>query len=234
MKICPVCNDSFADQLNFCDVDGARLARAGSVHERNKWWSLLGAGLLVGAVVISAASILFFPKARVPSPTVASEPSPNPAPVKAPAVESDSNVAASSASTEPESSSTDAVMPEVKKKDRPLATPNAGGAPPNPKAAALAAEEADKKAISDEADGAIPPVSKKPETPPALKGAGDPRLGDSATKPQSPSDLKKDQKTQTTTAKGADKDSRDKKKDEDKEKKKGGFLRVFKKIFGKG
>lgn len=234
MKICPVCNDSFADQLNFCDVDGARLTRADSVRERNKWWSLLGAGLLVGALVISAASIIFLPKARVSSPTVASEPLPNPAPVKAPATQDESNVPAPAASTEPESGSTDAVIPEVKKKDRPLANPNAGGAPPNPKAAALAAEDADKKASSAEANGAIPPVSKKPEATPALKGAGDPRIGDSATKPQSPSDLKKDQKTQTTTAKSTDKDSRDKKKDDDKEKKKGGFLRVFKKIFGKG
>ncbi|HSQ19382.1 MAG TPA: hypothetical protein VLR92_03315, partial [Blastocatellia bacterium] len=157
-----------------------------------------------------------------------------PAPVKAPATQGESNVAAPTASTEPESGSTDAVIPEVKKRDRPLANPNAGGAPPNPKAAALAAEDADKKASSAEANGAIPPVSKKPEATPAIKGAGDPRFGDSATKPQSPSDLKKDQKTQTTTAKSTDKDSRDKKKDDDKEKKKGGFLRVFKKIFGKG
>jgi hypothetical protein len=44
--------------------------------------------------------------------------------------------------------------------------------------------------------------------------------------------LKKDTKTQPAAAKGSDKDN-DKKKNDEKDKKKGGFLRVFKKIFGK-
>ncbi len=232
MKICPVCNDSFADQLNFCDVDGARLTREGSVQERNKWWSLLGAGLLVGALVISAASIVFLPKARVNSPVVNSEPQPTPAPAKPPSAESAANVAAPAVNTEPESVSADAVIPEVKKKDKTLANGNVSGGTPNPKAAALSAEDGDKKSPSAEVSGAAS-APKKAEPPPALKSVSDPRPADVATKPQPPSDLKKDQKTQTATAKSADKDSRDKKKDQDKDKKKGGFLRVFKKIFGK-
>jgi hypothetical protein len=233
MKICPVCNDSFADQLNFCDVDGTRLTREGSVQERNKWWSLLGAGLLVGALVISAASIIFLPKARVSTPVVNSEPQPSPAPPKPASVESAANVAAAPAvGAEPEGVPSDAAVPEVKKKDRALANANVGGTTPNPKAAALAADDADKKSPSP-AVNSTPPAPRKTEAPPSVKSVSDTRSTDGATLPQTSPDLKKDQKTQSATAKSSDKDSHDKKKNDDKDKKKGGFLRVFKKIFGK-
>jgi hypothetical protein len=234
MKICPVCNDSFADQLNFCDIDGARLTREGSAQERNKWWSLLGAGLLVGALVISAASIIFLPRARVSTPVVNSEPPPTSVPPKTLPAESAANVATPAANAEPESVPTDAAVPEVKKKDKALANGNFSGTTPNPKAAAIAAEAADKKSPSTEVNSAVPPAAKKPEAAPSVKSVGDTRSADAATKPQTPPDLKKDQKNQTATAKNSDKDSNDKKKNDDKDKKKGGFLRVFKKIFGKG
>ncbi len=233
MKICPVCNDSFADQLNFCDVDGTRLTREGSAQERNKWWSLLGAGLLVGALVISAASIIFLPKARVSTPVVNSEPQPSPAPPKPASAESAANVAAApSASAEPDGVPTDAAAPEVKKKDKALANGNFNGTTPNPKAAALAAEDADKKSPSPDVN-ITPPASRKTEAPPSVKSVSDNRSTDGANLPQTPPDLKKDQKTQTATAKSSDRASNDKKKNDDKDKKKGGFLRVFKKIFGK-
>ena len=234
MKICPVCNDSFADQLNFCDVDGTRLTREGSVQERNKWWSLLGAGLLVGALVISAASIIFLPKARVSTPVVNSEPQPSPAPPKPASAESAANVAAApSVSAEPDGVPTDAAVPEVKKKDKPLPNGNFSGTTPNPKAAALDAEDADKKSPSSAVNSAGPPAPRKTEAPPSVKSVSDTRSADGATLPQTPPDLKKDQKTQTATAKSSDRASNDKKKNDDKDKKKGGFLRVFKKIFGK-
>lgn len=234
MKICPVCNDSFADELNFCDIDGARLAREGSAQQRNKWWSLLGAGLLVGALVISAASIIFLPKARVSAPVVNSEPQPIPVLPKAPAAESAANVTAPAVSPEPESASTDAVVPEVKKRDKALANGNVGGAAPNPKAAALAAEDAEQKSPSADVNRTAPSSPpKNPKPSPVVKSVSDTRPAD-ANKPQTPPDLKKDQKTQPATAKGSDKDSNDKKKNDEKNKKKGGgFLRVFKKIFGK-
>ncbi|MEK6289747.1 MAG: hypothetical protein AABO57_28870 [Acidobacteriota bacterium] len=233
MKICPVCNDSFTDELNFCDIDGARLAREGAVQERNKWWSLIGVGLLVGALVISAASILFLPKARVSSPSVNSEPQPTPSLPKAPSAESAANVSAPVVSAEPEIASADTVVPEVRKKDKAPANANVGGAAPNPKAAALAAEDADKGSPSADANRTAPSPPKNPEAPPAVKTVSDARPAEAA-KPQPPSDLKKDQKAQPTIAKSSDKDSNDKKKNDDKDKKKGGgFLRVFKKIFGK-
>jgi hypothetical protein len=233
MKICPVCNDSFADQLNFCDIDGARLTREGSAQERNKWWSLLGAGLLVAALVISAASIFFLPKARVSAPIVTSEPQSNPAPPKS-ASESAANVAATApVSAEPESVPTEAIVPEVKKKDKALVEVNVHGATPDPKAAALAAEDADKKSAPIDGRDAATPASKKLEASPSTGSDGETRSVDTSAKPQPPPDLNKDTKTPSATAKSSDKDSNDKKKNDDKDKKKGGFLRVFKKIFGK-
>ena len=233
MKICPVCNESFADELNFCDIDGARLAREGTAHERNKWWSLLGAGLLVGAVVISAASIMFLPKARVSSPVVNSEPQPIPVLPKAPPAESAASVTAAVVNAEAEGASADAVVPEVKKKEKPLANGNVGGAAPNPKAAALAAEDADKRSPSADDARTAPAPPKNPEPPPVVKTVSEPRPAE-ASKPQTPPDLKRDQKSQTATTKGSAKDTNDKKNNDEKNKKKGGgFLRVFKKIFGK-
>lgn len=233
MKICPVCNDSFADELNFCDIDGARLAREGSAHEKNKWWSLLGAGLLVGALVISAASIFFLPKARLSTPVGSAEPQSAPAVPRSPAptAESASNVAVTAASSEPESAP-DSLIPEVKKRDKALANSNASGPAPNPKAAALAAEDADKRSQSTDSNSAAPAPPTNPEPPPAAKSVSDMRPAEN--KPQPPPELKREPRSQPVTAKVSDKEPNDKKKNDDKNKKKsGGFLRVFKKIFGK-
>lgn len=238
MKTCPVCNDSFPDELNFCDVDGTRLGREASETPGNRgnWWSLLGAGLLVGAVVISAASIIFLPKARVSLPAVSSEPQSLPAASKAPvadsaATDSSATVAAATPASEPDASAADAVAPDLKKKDKVTANSNAGQAP-NPKAAALAAEGVDSTASSNNANKNAASAANKSEPPPASK-VSDTRPTETATRPaQAPADVKRDQKTPPVSAKSSDKGS-DKKKSDDKEKKKGGFLRVFKKIFGK-
>jgi hypothetical protein len=108
---------------------------------------------------------------------------------------------------------------------------NGIGATPNPKAAALAAEDAEKKSTPIEVKEAALPTAKKPEAVSSSGTAGDARLVDAA-KPQPP-DVKKDTKNAPASAKGSDKDSSDKKKTDEKDKKKGGFLRVFKKIFAK-
>jgi hypothetical protein len=229
MKICPVCNDSFADQLNFCDVDGTRLIQQGGAQERNKWWSLLGGGLLIGALVISAASIFFLPRSRVPTPVVSSEPTPAPVTPKPPAPETTASVAAPAASGEPETASTDAVVPEVRKKEKVMSNSNSSAGIPNPKAAAIAAEEGDKKPVTAEPAAPVPLTPKKPEQP-AIKTITEPHTADGSIKPQTPPDPKKDPKGQVASAKN-EKDPKDKKKEE--EKKKGGFLKVFKKIFGK-
>ena len=232
MKICPVCNDSFADELKFCDIDGTRLTREGGAQDRNKWWSLLGAGLVVGALVISAASIVFLPKARVSTPILNSQPQSVVVPSKPPVVESATNVTSPDASAQPEDPATEAVVPELKKKDKAAANSNLDAASPNPKAAALAAEDADK-AVSAEPNKDVAPA-KKPEAVPSEKSASAARATDPP-RPASPLPELKKERTQPVSAKTSDKDSSDKKKSDDKDKKKGGgFLRVFKKIFGKG
>ena len=232
MKICPVCNDSFADELKFCDIDGARLTREGGAQDRQKWWSLLGAGLVVGALVISAASIVFLPKARVSTPILNSQPQSAIVPSKPPVVESATSVASPEVSSESENPVTEAIVPEVKKKDKAVSNNDGDTTSPNPKAAALAAEDADK-AASAEPNKDIAPA-KKPEAAPSEKSANDARVADSPKPAQSTPELKKE-RPQPVTAKSSDKDSRDKKNGDEKDKKKGGgFLRVFKKIFGKG
>lgn len=241
MKICPVCNDTFPNELNFCDIDGARLDREANEtqgKDRGNWWSLLGAGLLVAAVVISAASIIFLPKARVALPVVSSDPqplpaTPKPASVEGASSESSATVAAATPASEPDTSASDTVAPELKRKEKAAANSNTGEAAPNPKAAALAAEGVDRAASSGDANKNAGSTASKSDAPPALKPVGDSRPTETATKPaQAPVDVRKDQKTAQVSSKSSDKGA-DKKKTDDKEKKKGGFLRVFKKIFGK-
>ncbi|HXU39067.1 MAG TPA: hypothetical protein VN937_22115 [Blastocatellia bacterium] len=238
MKICPVCNDTFPDELNFCDVDGTRLGREASEtqgKDRGNWWSLLGAGLLVGAVVISAASIIFLPKARVALPAVNSEPQPLPAPKAASAdgtaPENSATVAAANPASEPDASAADSAAPESRKKEKAAANSNNGEAP-NPKAAALAAEGVDTTASPRDANKNATSAATKPEPPPALKPVTDTHPAETATKPAQAAEVKRDHQTTAVNSKSSDKSS-DKKKNDDKDKKKGGFLRVFKKIFGK-
>jgi hypothetical protein len=227
MKICPVCNDSFADELRFCDIDGARLTREGGAQDRNKWWSLIGAGLLVGALVISAASIFFLPKARVSSSLPSPQPQSVVAPSKPPVVES-AAVTTPEVNPEPDSPPTEAVVPEPRKKDKTSADSDADASIPNPKAAA--ADEGDKATAQPNKDAA---PEKKPDAAASEKNTNDARVADP--KPAPPPPEVKKEKPQPVTAKSSDKDSRDKKNNDDKDKKKsGGFLRVFKKIFGKG
>src|SRR5438045_2778851 len=96
MKVCPACNETFGDDLNFCDLDGTRLQRDASTrHDQSKAWSLLGAGLMLGGVVLSAMLIIFFPRQHISPAATISEPAPTtsrtnnaPAPVTQPASES--------------------------------------------------------------------------------------------------------------------------------------------------
>src|SRR5829696_3238216 len=76
MKICPVCNESFGDEFSFCELDGTRLRRqpgAAAPATAKKDWSLLGIALVLGAILITGASIIFTPKARVAPPLTPSE-----------------------------------------------------------------------------------------------------------------------------------------------------------------
>ncbi len=225
MRNCPVCGESFGDELNFCDVDGTPLARdrAEAAQAKNKLWSILGVVLVLGALVISALSVIFLPKARVSSPVQAgsapqpASPASNPGP---PQAVSTSEV--SSISSEPESLvAPDMGAPELKKRDP---APGRENANISKSAKAAATEEAENPAPSPEPRNPEPETAK-PEGP-SVKAVSETRETEtpSVTAPP-PTDPK-------NAGKGTD-NSNSKKKGDDKDKKKGGFFKVFKKIFGK-
>jgi hypothetical protein len=233
MKVCPECSESFADELKFCDLDGTKLTRHADESDQqgqNKLWSLLGIGLLVGALVLSAVSVFLIPKSRV-APPVASSPSQDGASSNKPASETASGAAdttvASATNEQPEIVVTEGPLPDAKKKEKAkaLTTEDADSAALNPKAAAQGTENADKAAQPTET--APPPAPKKSEPAAVVKPVSETREAEAAPKPATSTDPKKDPKRADSS-----KDS-DKKKADDKDKKKGGFFRVFKKIFGK-
>lgn len=230
MKVCPVCNESFADELRFCDVDGTRLTRQRNVsaaQQQNKGWSLFGVALLVGALVISGIIVIFLPRAHVSPPVINSETQASP-PNKSSNTETASNAAPPATGDQEEPAAAEAPLPDPKKKDKYKALGNGNSNAPalNPKAAAQSAEDAERPKQPSETPAAQPlPMPKRPEPAPAVRAASETREPDSISKPAQPStELKKDSRNS--------KDS-DKKKAEEKDKKKGGFFRVFKKIFGK-
>jgi hypothetical protein len=232
MKICPVCNESFADELKFCDIDGTRLTRQRGVsapQPQNKGWSLFGVALLVGALIISGISVIFLPRAHVSPQVIGSEAQVSP-PNKPAATETAVNAATPATSDQTDTAVSEVPPPDPKKKDKTKALANGNFNEPalNPKAAAQSDEDAEKPKQPSEAPVAQPlPTPKRIDPPAAVRAASDTRETDSVSKPaQPPSEMKKDAKI----SKNSDKDS-DKKKGE--EKKKGGFFRVFKKIFGK-
>ena len=228
MRTCPVCGESFGDDLSFCDVDGTPLTRdpADAAQAKNKLWSILGVALVLVALGISALSVIFLPKGRVSSPVVSSAPQPaSTPPSNAAPAETASNLGTSSIAPEPESLvAPETVAPELKKKDPALGRENANLSK-SAKAAAVAAEEGDKPALPPDPKSLVPATANKPE-PPTTKPVSDKHDTEpphaSAPPPTDPK----------TAAKTTD-NSNSKKKVDDKDKKKGGLFKVFKKIFGK-
>jgi cell division septation protein DedD len=234
MKVCPVCNETFADELKFCDLDGTRLKRevgTESPQKQNKAWSLIGVGLLVGALVLSALSIIFLPKARI-APTVANSET-GQAITSTPADSAQGQIADAGAadSESPEILVEELPATESKKKDadKSLVNANVSGATPDPKAAAKETSEDETTAGQFEPPIAPPPPVKEPEPAPAVKPASDTRDAEATAKPASSAEMKRDQKK----SKDDDDKKSDKKGDEKKKKKGGGLFGAFKKIFGK-
>ena len=230
MKTCSVCGESFGDDLNFCDVDGTALARdpLAAAQAKNKLWSILGVALLLGALAISALSVIFLPKARVSSPAVVSSVPPPEAPPATKPTSTDTAVSSQPplTSSEPEAVlPPDTVAPELKKRETPLGREN-GNLSKSAKAAALAAEEGEKPNLESQPATAPSASAKKAEAPPA-KTVSDKHETEP---PHASASTPTDPKTAGTNP--AD-NSNSKKKGDDKDKKKGGFFKVFKKIFGK-
>ncbi|MEK6303786.1 MAG: hypothetical protein AABO41_24025 [Acidobacteriota bacterium] len=227
MRNCPVCGESFGDELNFCDVDGAQLNRdpADVAQAKNKLWSILGVVLLVGALAISALSVIFIPRGRVPSPAIVnSQPAAAPEDKLATA-ETPANAQPSSPNSEPEALlPADAAAPEAKKRE-PLPEHENGNLSKSAKAAAKEAEATENPAPEPQPAPA-PVAPKKPETP-SVKPVSE---RSESEPPSASASTSTDSKAAGSKSAG---NSNSKKKDDDKDKKKGGFFKVFKKIFGK-
>ena len=243
MKQCPVCNEPFPDELRYCDIDGTRLTRsigAGESRGSGRVWSLLGAALLVGGLVFTGAAIVFFPKTRSgPSQPlqsrIESQASPaksNESAVKEPAGEVAVNSQPSDAKpinapAAPQDSST--LQPKKRDAASTASGTAAAATTPNPKAAAKSGDDSEKPMSENTAAAASSPKAgaASTETVAAKPGNSTPSNEPAAKADQTAADPKKDPKR--AAAKSGDKDPNTNKKDE----KKGGLLRVFKKIFGK-
>lgn len=222
MRVCPVCNETFPDEMKFCDLDGAKLHRDGEsiAQSQGKLWSLLGVGVVLGSLVIIGLAIFFSP--RTPAP-ISSYTPPTP-----PSAESKPSTSDAASSTQPEVFEEEAPVAELKKKEKPIdsANSNTSSSPLNPKAAAQEAEsKSDTQPILTEVKEAAQPEPRKiepVESPKTVKAAAE-----SESKASQPS---AEPKRETKSSKDSDKASGDKKQNDDK--KKGGFLKVFRKIFG--
>ncbi|HMG34416.1 MAG TPA: hypothetical protein VKM94_10795 [Blastocatellia bacterium] len=228
MKICPVCNEAFIEEMNFCDVDGTPLDRDPVVvaQTKNKLWSILGVVLLVGALGLSA-TVVFLPKPR-PASTFASPETTSATNAKSAAAESHPTPAAAptspdAAASDPVAATASASEPKVRERGESAKAPFNGPAP-DPKAAALSSNDGSDSTVHTKAD---PPVSPKSETSKASRATAPAADGEDG-KSVSGSESKKESQ-QAQASHPGEKDSR-KKPDE---KKKGGFFKVFKKIFGK-
>jgi hypothetical protein len=229
MKACPACNEMFVDEMNFCDVDGSPLRgdAATEAAAKNKLWSVLGVVLLIGALVLSLAVVLM-PKPRPALPEVT-------APVTASVPESSSPESAAPAAAVPaaESETSAAALraSELKAREREIEGSRTGltEPAPNPKAAAIDSATPAVKPVQA-TDTAEPPTAAKPETGRTAKPV---EADAESVKTNGSADSREAKKAQPDQPdpKAAGKDS--KKKTDDKDKKKGGFFKVFKKIFGK-
>jgi cytoskeletal protein RodZ len=218
MKVCPECNDTFPDEMKFCDLDGTKLNREAGQEglDQSRLWSLIGVGVLLGAIVIIAISVLFSP--RTPDAPALARTTPqtsNPSPAEtAAAPQSDIVV------EEP-------LPAETKKKEKPVEAANSNSAPaPNIKAAARDSD-AEGDAFKSAPGAASAKSASTDAEAPAVKAKGE----DTETTSKKPAATDADPKSDKKNAKDSDKNSNGKKPEE---KKKGGLFRIFKKIFGKG
>jgi hypothetical protein len=240
MKECPVCKESFQDDLNFCDLDGSPLdggVAGTAAGSSSKVWSFLGVGLLLAAVGITAVAIIFFP--RGPSANLPAGRSQTGNPGVTP--NQPSTLAQEGASTRadgaggvdgPDSkTAVTAGSPDqtrlASKKAGLSRNDNSDSSLPNPKSVINSDDEV-TQASRQSADETRPRTSKpllNAEAGSNGSGSANPQGSDSGAKSAATSAARRRPKTQ---GQGDDADASGKKDD----KKKGGFLRVFKKIFG--
>lgn len=247
MKECPVCKESFSEDMYFCDLDGTPLDSdsGGESHARSgssRLWSTLGIVALLGAVVISAVAIVFFPRGFSPAASVSTAQTrdssgvhPAGSAVQDSSTEPDS-LTASSADDNSNSArldrngNVDAMAKLAAKRAQLLKNQNGDESLPNPKAAFETAPDASANGSVEDASVKNRTGVTKPADPvdpiPDVKPAAT-KSADVAAKadPDATTDAKSAKKKNLKSSNASD-------KNENANKKKGGFLKMFKKIFG--
>ena len=243
MKECPVCKESFQDELNFCDLDGTPLdgGVAGTVAgSSSKLWSFLGVALLLAAVGITAGAILFFPRgpsATLPAgrtqsgATSASSAPPSTAPDAGRSQADGSTGVDRSNPTSSDVEATASAADPTRLASRKTAlskNDNSDPSLPNPKAVVGSDDDLTKTAKQPD-ENTRPRTANSSTTADsraAKVASTDPSGSDSAATAAAAA-----KRRSRTQAQGDDSAANGNRKDD---KKKGGFLRVFKKIFGHG
>ncbi|HXG66722.1 MAG TPA: hypothetical protein VNO70_16595 [Blastocatellia bacterium] len=227
MKVCPVCSEVFENDFKFCELDGARLKSDGASPRGTKLWSSLGVALLLGAVIVTAASIIFFPRSPVSStPAGAVASSATSAAQPAVAQPAGAEAAPASDAPYPEIVVEEPPLAEVKKKEKPSLAEEEKNTPiPDPKAAAMG--DSDKE--TDPKAATVPEV-KPPEPTPTVKAVN---TRETEEKPAQP-EADKEKEEKSAAAKNSKETGVKKETEEKEKKKKGGLFGVFKKIFGGG
>ncbi|HEY6328024.1 MAG TPA: hypothetical protein VI756_01715 [Blastocatellia bacterium] len=243
MKECPVCKESFSEDMYFCDLDGTPLDSGGDGRPRSgssRLWSTLGIVALLAAVVISAVAIVFFPRGFSPAASVSTAQTKDNgglhpvAPAQDTSAEPDSlSPSAGAVSTDDNSNSArldrngnvDSMAKLAARRAQLLKNQNGDSSLPNPKAAFESTPDASVGQSGDDASAKARPRVTKPADPvdpiPDVKPAAV-KSADAVDKADSDASAKK---KNSKTSSSLDKNS-------NANKKKGGFLKMFKKIFG--
>ncbi|MEW6209161.1 MAG: hypothetical protein AB1631_12395 [Acidobacteriota bacterium] len=214
MKICPDCNERFPDEMKYCDLDGNKLLRepGSEGQDQSRLWSLIGVGILVGAILIITISVLFSP--RTPdTPAIARS---------APVTQQTPQPSSPEQSVKPDVVIEELPIAETKKKEKPADAANSNSAL-NPKDAFKETGEETEATKTDSKPES--PKTASSETDKAAPVAAKPKEADPSASKSAPTaaDAKSDKKKES-----------EKKEEKKDEKKKGGLFRFFKKIFGKG
>ncbi|HUK91131.1 MAG TPA: hypothetical protein VLZ81_12070 [Blastocatellia bacterium] len=245
MKECPVCKESFGDEMSFCDIDGTPLDAGDQAPEHgggSRLWSVLGIVALLGAVVISAVAIIFFPRGFSPavnaSRTQTAENSPAASRANGPSVLSpsasgddapgatlDASLDNSNTAKLDRNANADAAAKLAARRAQLLKNQNGDPSLPNPKTV-FEPEPASAKAVDTGGDQDRPRVTKPVEpVDPDAQGKTAAKSPDTADKTDLLAGSGKNGKKKTSKSPASSDSS-------NANKKKGGFLKMFKKIFG--
>lgn len=255
MKQCPVCKENFADEFSFCDLDGAQLdgdskaaVAGGSSGVAGKLWPIVGVVLVLGAVATVIGSIIFFPRALSAPPPINQTQNAVSAKSGSGNSSSASTDSTQTANAVPPSDSIDDVRPgkgtepvdpalaglrQNGKKNAAQRDPNQTDGPLDPKSAVQPA--ADIQPVDTAADNTprtIKTPATTPDSKPTARDGASTSGGDTSTTGAGGATTTTQVKHRTARTSTADGD--DGTVSKNSKKKKGGFLKIFKKIFGQG